>query len=109
MDIIETKRHGTLISRVEIDQKNRRLRRLAPGDKGGLELVEERDLTDEDLEDLRSEDRERSERGRVRADIKRNKDFLTQEKPTAAQTAAQVKALTRQVNSLLERQKDQYR
>jgi hypothetical protein len=71
--------------------------------------VESRSLTAEELEDISTVEMAKSGVQRLNDDLRRNSEFLALEKPTATQTAAQVQALTRQVNSLLERQKDQYR
>ena len=108
MDVRTVTRNGFLISREEIDHDRKRLKRYERGAKE-LELVESRSLTAEELEDISTVETAKSGVQRLNDDLRRNSEFLALEKPTAAQTAAQVKALTRQVNSLLERQKDQYR
>jgi len=108
MDVRTVTRNGLEISREEIDHDRKRLKRYERGAKE-LELVESRSLTAEELEDISTVETAKSGVQRLNDDLRRNSEFLALEKPTAAQTAAQVKALTRQVNSLLERQKDQYR
>jgi len=108
MDVRTVTRNGFLISREEIDHDRKLLKRYERGAKE-LELVESRSLTAEELEDISTVETAKSGVQRLNDDLRRNSEFLALEKPTAAQTAAQVKALTRQVNSLLERQKDQYR
>lgn len=108
MDVRTVTRNGFVISREEIDHDRKMLKRYERGAKE-LELVESRSLTAEELEDISTVETAKSGVQRLNDDLRRNSEFLALEKPTATQTAAQVKALTRQVNSLLERQKDQYR
>ena len=108
MDVRTVTRNGFEISREEIDHDRKWLKRYERGAKE-LELVESRSLTAEELEDISTVETAKSGVQRLNDDLRRNSEFLALEKPTAAQTAAQVQALTRQVNSLLERQKDQYR
>ncbi|MBN1632287.1 MAG: hypothetical protein JW990_21225 [Thermoleophilia bacterium] len=108
MDEIVHIRQGVEIERTQIDSAKRRVRRFERvGQK--LELAEDRALSEDELSELSALEGTRAVSRRLLSDLKRNRDFIVLEKPTATQTAKQVKELSRQVSALLERQKDQYR
>jgi hypothetical protein len=102
MEVRETTRNGTLIERVEVDY-----------DKGVVIVTDgkettKRALTDAEIAESTALEAERSAGETIHKALQVNKTFLALEKPTAAQVAAQTKALTRQVSALLKLQLREY-
>lgn len=103
MEVRETTRNGTLIQRIEVDY-----------DKGvvivtdGKETTTKRALTESEIAESTALEAERSAGEAIHKALQVNKTFLSLDKPTAAQVAAQTKALTRQVSALLKLQLRDY-
>lgn len=100
MDRIERYRNGMLVEVTEVNYDHGTLERSVAGAKG-LEVVESRQLTAEEVQAVSATETERSTNARIGAALRSNADFLALEKPTATQVSKQVQALTRQVSALL--------
>lgn len=102
MEVREITRNGTLIQRVEVDY-----------DKGVVIVTDGKEttkhaLTESEIAESTALEAERSAGEAIHKALQINKTFLALDKPTAAQVAAQTKALTRQISALLKLQLREY-
>ena len=108
MDRIDTYRNGTLVKQTLIDYDKQRVEIYEADEKSNLSLSESRVLTEDEIQAVSVSEAEKSSTDRLRAALETNTRYISLEKPTAAQVAAQTKALTRQVSALLKLQLREY-